>query len=438
MNFIVVLSSDKDLNQNISKIIDTKFPKRFLLQFPETEQDGIELLNFEFPEIVIINFSDPQMDLELLKNQIQKDGWLHNFGIIGIYDKTKDSDTAIIENFKDVNVLTLLEINRMKDQLAKTLQIIYRNRQFIYQGWITEKLINRVSGSFTIKNSDFMVIPVYTGLLATSMIRMGWRSKEDRHSLQMALSELVINGIEHGNCGISFQEKTDYLMKGYGMHELIMEKNKDPQIAKRNVRLDWDFGDRDIKFTITDDGKGFDVQTFVRKLKEDKKDNIHGRGILLAKSIADRVAFNKRGNQVSLTFKRKEVVEKEAPLGFAAEEIMDVSKGDILLRAGEFADCLYYICSGTFTVYHKETPVAKVTPADIFMGEMAFLLNNTRSATVIAREPGKVIRVPRKSFISVIKDYPQYSLFLSKILAQKLVRTNELSRSTIMKSIACD
>lgn len=438
MNFIVVLSSVEDLNDEISGIIDTKFPNRFLLQYPSTEQEALELLNFEFPEIVIVNFSDPKLDLDFLNTQIQKDSWLHNFGIIGVYDKNKDNESEIIERYRNVNLLTLLEKNRLQNQLAKTLQIIYRNRQFIYQGWLSEKLINHVSGSFTIKNIDFMVVPVYTGLLVTSMIRMGWRQKEERHDLQMALSELVINGIEHGNCGITFQEKTEYLMKGYGIPELILEKNKNPQIAKRNVRLDWDYGDKEIKFTITDDGNGFDVQSFVKKLKNDKTDSIHGRGIVLAQSVSDRVVFNKKGNQVSLIFKRKESIEHEAPLGFAEEEVMNVSKGDILLRAGEFADCLYYVCSGSFTVYHKETAVGRITAADIFMGEMAFLLNNTRSATVIAREPGKVIKVPRKSFITVIKQYPQYSIFLSKLLAQKLVRANELSRSQLIKTTSCD
>nr|MDA3850741.1 cyclic nucleotide-binding domain-containing protein [Spirochaetaceae bacterium] len=254
-----------------------------------------------------------------------------------------------------------------------------------------------------------------------------------RHDLQMALSELVINGIEHGNCGITYQEKTDYMMKGYSMHELILEKNKDDKTARKSVRLDWDFGDREIKFTINDDGQGFDVQGYIKKAKNDKADNLHGRGIILAQSVSDKILYNNKGNQVSLVFNHEQTIEQDAPLGFAEEEFIHVSKGDVLLRAGEFADCLYYICSGSFTVFHKETPVGRITPADIFMGEMAFLLNNTRSATVIAREPGKVIKIPRKSFITVVKEFPQYSIFLAKLLAQKLVKANEISRSSLMK-----
>ena len=66
-----------------------------------------------------------------------------------------------------------------------------------------------------------------------------------------------------------------------------------------------------------------------------------------------------------------------------------------------------------------------ITPADIFMGEMSFLLNNRRSAAVRAEGDGKLIKIARRDFVMVIKNYPHYGIFLSKLLARKLVRTNE-------------
>ncbi len=69
--------------------------------------------------------------------------------------------------------------------------------------------------------------------------------------------------------------------------------------------------------------------------------------------------------------------------------------------------------------------VARITPSDIFMGEMAFLLQNHRSATVIANCPGKIIKISRNSYINAIKKFPHYGILLSKLLAKKLVRANE-------------
>jgi CRP-like cAMP-binding protein len=55
---------------------------------------------------------------------------------------------------------------------------------------------------------------------------------------------------------------------------------------------------------------------------------------------------------------------------------------------------------------------------------MSFLLNNRRSASVRADSDGKLIKISRTSFVSVVREYPHYGIFLSKLLARKLVRAN--------------
>ena len=55
---------------------------------------------------------------------------------------------------------------------------------------------------------------------------------------------------------------------------------------------------------------------------------------------------------------------------------------------------------------------------------MSFLLNKKRSATVRAESEGKLILLTRKTFVNVIQDYPHYGIFLSRLLAKRLVRAN--------------
>ncbi|MDC7222824.1 MAG: cyclic nucleotide-binding domain-containing protein [Spirochaetales bacterium] len=430
MNYIVIISTDKKLNAIITKTVADVFQDEFILQFPPTEKEALELLEFELPELVVCNLSDPLIDTEAVARRILADSWLHNFGIVGIYDGIREEESDLLEKYKGINLLALLEQKRTDHFLGRTLKIIYENRQLIFSDWLTEKLINRVSGSFRIKNIDFTMIPVYAALLAMSMVRMGWKNKEERLDLQLALSELIINAIEHGNCAISYDEKNRAMREGLDMADLIAFKNEDPDISRKVVLMDWDFSDREVRINITDSGNGFDVAGFVASLKNRSSEELHGRGILLAKSISDKLIFNKKGNRVSLVFNKKADLERAAPVGFSMEEEIRVKKGDVVMIDGEVADCLYYITSGKYSVYHKGKAVGTITPSDIFMGEMAFLLSNTRTATVVADREGKLIKIPRESFISVIKEYPQYSMFISKLLAKKLVQANESSTSS--------
>jgi len=61
----------------------------------------------------------------------------------------------------------------------------------------------------------------------------------------------------------------------------------------------------------------------------------------------------------------------------------------------------------------------------MFIGEMAFLLNDRRSATVMSIGGGKLIKVPKVSFLNLIRRNPHYGIFLSKLLAQRLLNSNK-------------
>ena len=71
-----------------------------------------------------------------------------------------------------------------------------------------------------------------------------------------------------------------------------------------------------------------------------------------------------------------------------------------------------------------DVQVSTLTPDDIFVGEMSFLLNNRRSATIRAASSGRMIRISRKELIEGIKEKPHYSIFLSRLLAKRLERLN--------------
>ncbi|KGM38605.1 hypothetical protein JY97_15270 [Alkalispirochaeta odontotermitis] len=425
MESIVVSCSNQEIVKKIQDVIERNFKGRFSLRFPPTDRAILDILDFETPELLIVNFSDSELDSTKIRDSIMQDSWLHNFGIIGLYNIEVDREETIIAENRDINLLTLVDFGRIRSHLGKSLEILDNNRRMIFQGFLADKLVNRMVGKFEIDNGDYLLIPIYGGILANFLVRYGKLESKDRFTVQMALSELLLNAIEHGNCGISYQEKTEWLATGASIDMLIEKRCEDPVIAAKKVLLNWKIGDKSCKFTISDEGEGFDVLAYHRTMKQESHERLHGRGILMAQLGGNKLVYNTKGNQVTLKVGLKEKIENPAPIGFSDQELIKVKEGDTLMYAGEYGDCIYYISSGEYVVYYLDNPVGIITPADIFMGEMSFLLGNTRSATVVARTDGQVIKIPRKNFVNVIKEYPQYSVFLLKILAQKLVRSNE-------------
>jgi len=432
METIIVSCSDQEVIKNIRNVVERDFNTRFSLRVPPTEKAILEVLDFETPELVIVNFSDPELDSIRIRDAIIQDSWLHNFGIIGLYNIEVDREESIIDRNRDINLLTLMDFGRIRSHLSKSLEILDANRQMIFQGFLTDRLVNRMTGRFEIDNRDYLLVPIYGGILANFLVRHGKIPSQDRFTIQMGLSELLLNSIEHGNCRIDYQEKTELLATGGSINELIEERCENPEIAAKKVLLGWEVGEKTCVFTISDEGEGFDVLAYHRRMKTDSHERLHGRGILMARLGGNRLTYNKKGNRAILEVDLKKEIEKPAPIGFSDQETIKLEEGDTLMHAGEYGDCIYYISSGEYTVYHQNNPVGFITPADIFVGEMAFLLGNTRSATVVAKTAGQVIKIPRKKFVDVIKKYPQYSIFLLKVLAQKLVRSNEKMASGML------
>ncbi len=424
MGFIVLINSD----QEIKRKIETAFRKEKCYDFPmvmmANERKILESLNFDLPEIVIMNCTDPKVSYKSIAEQVRKDSWLHSFGIIGLYDSDKKKEHDLMEELKDLNILVMLDYSRIASHIVKSVNIIAKNWQLIYQKDISSHFMEESSGSFSIGN-DILSVSIYAGIAVTNLVQRGYLAPENKMHLQLALSELIFNGIEHGHCGITFDEKSAYLNSGKSVIDLVIDKCRDPGIAKKRVHFEWEILPDKSIFVIRDEGDGFDVSSIRKKVDDNDPFSQHGRGILMAENICESVTYNDKGNEVTVVFRHDESVAKKAPLGFAKEEAISPEPGDIIFREGEKGNFLYYISSGRYSVYHNGKIVGSASPADLFMGEMAFLLNNRRSATVKAEEKGKLIKISRKSFVQVMKRYPHYGIFLSKLLARKIVRANE-------------
>ena len=107
-------------------------------------------------------------------------------------------------------------------------------------------------------------------------------------------------------------------------------------------------------------------------------------------------------------------------------ETVEYKDKEVVCREGDCSNDLFFILSGRFAVYANKKLATVLTPDDLFIGEMAFLLNDHRTATILAVGDCRLIRSPKADFLMMIRKNPHYGIFLSKMLAQRLLRqTNQ-------------
>jgi PAS domain S-box-containing protein len=119
--------------------------------------------------------------------------------------------------------------------------------------------------------------------------------------MRLALVEMIINAIEHGNLEISFHEKTEAL-KDSNYFDFINTRQINPLYRERQVRIEYSITPGEARYAIVDDGPGFDHKSFFERDMVDINLTFkaHGRGVLMASKIFDEVRYSAEGNRVEL------------------------------------------------------------------------------------------------------------------------------------------
>lgn len=123
----------------------------------------------------------------------------------------------------------------------------------------------------------------------------------DRLGIRLGLVEIIRNAIEHGNLGITYDEKTTALDSDpLAFNRLISLRMADPICKVRCVDIQFQMDGEKCEWLITDEGNGFDWQSVPDPNDPANLLSSHGRGIMLTRLNFDSVSYLGKGNQVTL------------------------------------------------------------------------------------------------------------------------------------------
>ena len=121
----------------------------------------------------------------------------------------------------------------------------------------------------------------------------------DPDRVVIGLTELLVNAVEHGNLGITYEEKADLLERGAFDAE-IERRLALPELAARRVRVTLRRDPEGIVTRIEDEGEGFDWHPYLdREPDSDRALDNNGHGIAIARGMSfDDLSYDGRGNVV--------------------------------------------------------------------------------------------------------------------------------------------
>jgi len=181
------------------------------------------------------------------------------------------------------------------------LDSIFVSARMIQSDYITNTwLINEKC--FYVMSNDVMNVHIFCHRLTRNL-----DGKLDTNQvlfIQIALQEVLINAIEHGNLEISYKKKTELKQKNKNYTEYLLNACSDDMVRNRKVYIDYILEPDRVTYRVKDDGKGFEWNNFLSQASNELECNLlntlHGIGLQIIINAFDETLFNEAGNEVTL------------------------------------------------------------------------------------------------------------------------------------------
>ncbi|MFP4362761.1 MAG: cyclic nucleotide-binding domain-containing protein [Spirochaetia bacterium] len=382
MPTVSVICSDERINSDLRGIC-ANLAADFQPHFLRTRTRAIQFLNYEMPEINVVYLSDPALNAKVIIEEIRNDPWLHYGGTIIIHKE--QNEQTVYSKVKGVNLLAVIHADKIASDLQRVFEVLKQNNAMLLQWNLNSLIRSNLSGRFHITSDAFDLI-THVNLLSNFLYNSNLITRVDREKVYVAFMEVLM---------YASNIKTQYSMNNEG-------KRNDNLTIELTYRITQSESEFTIKNTVPD----FTWET------ERVRSSLSGMPLL---------NYSTQGDLLTINLQHLQDKANRIPQMFRDQEETHFTDQQIVFTQGEESDYLYYIVSGRYEIIANSRKVSELSPSDIFLGEMSFLLKNKRSATVRSVGEGKLIRISKEEFIQALKRYPHYGFFLSRLLAQRLV-----------------
>lgn len=396
----------------------------------EKRKEGMYVL---LPFLSIIDVSSLHVDFDTFINATTDDLMHYRKVMILIvgeeeYEKRK-------EYFQRYQfVISIIRESDIKERFVGVLTLFKDNPHLLINMEMQALTSKSVTNKFILYQMH-QAIPLLCNVVLRLIRRLGFLEEDSAEHLHIALLELLINAAEHGNCGISFQDKHDWLKTHSDVYGLVEQRWQDPRFKDRYSTLEIGIFPKHIHFQIADMGEGFDWRAFQNQDSESVKfPHQHGYGIRMARQYTKNLTYNNTGNTVSFDIPINEKkIKTDYPQYFSRNnQRVTLQENEVLVDEGENYALhdeeykIYFIVDGELKVFADKKQVGTVSADDVFCGELGYLLQTQRGATVIAATATQLIELSAAEFTRLVRHNDFCLFLLMRMLATRLESANTL------------
>jgi CheY-like chemotaxis protein/anti-sigma regulatory factor (Ser/Thr protein kinase) len=270
------------------------------VKFATNGEEALELLESVRPDVVVTDLVMPGMSgLELVAQIVQRSPSTPVILMTG-----KGSEEIAVKALK-AGAASYVPKGVLHQHLLNTVQDVL---QMVDEGSSQARLMDCLKrGKFQfVLSNDANLIPSLVSHVQSLVTSVGLCDEANVIRVCIALEEALRNAIFHGNLELT-SEQREGDQEVY--QQLIDERTAKGPYAGRQLQVSIEVSATEGRFTIQDQGPGFDPSKLPDPTDPENLEKVSGRGLLLMRTFMDEVSFNSTGNQVTM-IKRSASSEK--------------------------------------------------------------------------------------------------------------------------------
>jgi CheY-like chemotaxis protein len=259
----------------------------------ESGARALEQMERSLPDVVITDMQMPDMDGLDLTREIRE-----RFPNVPVILMTAHGSEELAVKALQVGAASYVPKRSLAHDLVSTVRSVVELSRARRVSLRVLASLDRIESRFVLDN-DVTAVPVVIGHLEGDLTRLKLCDETGLLQIGVALREALVNAIQHGNLELSSDLREVDGGKPY--YELAERRCGEAPYRNRRVLLIAELRPGEVRYTVTDEGHGFDPTALPDPTDLSLIDTVHGRGLLLIRTFMDEVQHNAAGNQITMT-----------------------------------------------------------------------------------------------------------------------------------------
>ena len=305
MNYLLVVDDSPIDRQLVRSLLERRL--NYQIEFASTGWEALEQIESQLPLAIITDLQMPEMDGLQLTDAVRR-----RFATVPVILMTAHGSEEIAAEALARGATDFVPKSKLATELCHAVESVLA----VSTGSSGEQRLSHClrfeQTRYELEN-DLLLIPPLVEHLQRTAREMNLVDDGDRIRLAKALGEALRNAIYHGNLELSSEEVATARISPV-CSETVLHRRQVAPYCLRHVTVESTISPEEGRFTIRDEGPGFDAKSLLDvAANRSQIASSERRGLVLIKAFMDEVSFNERGNEITLVIRKRHPAHVESP-----------------------------------------------------------------------------------------------------------------------------